>query len=128
MIKHDKTRYNPIPRSKKSSSPIRKGPSHGKPEFRWIIAGHLLSEAGNHRDRQRQKVGAGKNGFLDGFTIDGGFHGHGGTPIAGWLIGENPNLKWMIWRYPYFRKPPDGNMHQPVLPQRNWWQVFHGRQ
>ena len=21
---------------------------------------------------------------------------------------ENPNLKWMIWGYPYFRKPPCG--------------------
>ena len=22
---------------------------------------------------------------------------------------ENPNLKWMIWGYPYFRKPPSYN-------------------
>ena len=36
----------------------------------------------------------------------GGFHGHGGTPIAGWFIIENPIQKWMIWGYPYFRKPP----------------------
>ena len=28
-------------------------------------------------------------------------------PIAGWfLLGKIP-LKWMIWEYPYFRKPPD---------------------
>ena len=24
----------------------------------------------------------------------------------GWFIIEGPNLKWMIWGYPYFRKPP----------------------
>ena len=28
-----------------------------------------------------------------------------GTPIAGWLIREI-QLKWMIWGYPHFRKPP----------------------
>ena len=27
-----------------------------------------------------------------------GFHSHGGTPIAGWFIRENPNLKWMMTR------------------------------
>ena len=26
----------------------------------------------------------------------GGFHSHGGTPIAGWFITENPKQKWMI--------------------------------
>jgi hypothetical protein len=34
---------------------------------------------------------------------------NGGTPIAGWFIMENPFkhiLKWMIWEYSYFRKPP----------------------
>ena len=32
---------------------------------------------------------------------------HGDIPIAGGLIMENPIelLKWMIWGYPYFRKP-----------------------
>ena len=24
---------------------------------------------------------------------NGGFHSHGGTPIAGWFIRENPHLK-----------------------------------
>ena len=28
----------------------------------------------------------------------GGFHSHGDTPIAGWFIRENPNLKWMMTR------------------------------
>ena len=28
--------------------------------------------------------------------IYGGFHSHGGTPIAGWLIWENNILKWMM--------------------------------
>ena len=27
------------------------------------------------------------------------------TPIAGWFTVENPKIKWMIWGYPYFRKP-----------------------
>ena len=29
-----------------------------------------------------------------------------GVPQIGWSIRENPNLKWMIWGYPYFRKAP----------------------
>jgi hypothetical protein len=41
-----------------------------------------------------------------GTNICGNLHSHGGSPIAGWLSMENPNLKWMIWGYPYFRKPP----------------------
>ena len=28
------------------------------------------------------------------------------NPQNGWFMRENPNLKWMIWGYPYFRKPP----------------------
>ena len=35
----------------------------------------------------------------------GVFHSHGGSSIAGWFMRENPNIAWMIWRYPYFRKP-----------------------
>jgi hypothetical protein len=30
---------------------------------------------------------------------------NGGTP-SGWFIMEKKLLKWMIWGYPYFRKPP----------------------
>ena len=38
--------------------------------------------------------------------ICGGFHGYGGTPIAGWFIRDIP-VKWMMTRgTPYFRKPP----------------------
>ena len=29
-----------------------------------------------------------------------------GVPSNGWFIVENP-IKWMIWEYPYFRKPPN---------------------
>ena len=37
----------------------------------------------------------------------GGFHGHGGTPIAGWCIRENPTKIWMITRgTPMDWKPP----------------------
>ena len=39
---------------------------------------------------------------------------NGGAPIAGWFIMENPNLKWMIQGYPYFRKPP-----YPIVPLQN---------
>ena len=31
---------------------------------------------------------------------------NGGSPIAGWFIRENPNLKWMTWGYSHFRTPP----------------------
>ena len=34
----------------------------------------------------------------DHVLLYAGFHSHGGTPIAGWFIRENPNLKWMITR------------------------------
>ena len=39
----------------------------------------------------------------------GGVHGHGGTPIAGWFITENPTkiLKWMMTR----GTPIWGNLH-----------------
>ena len=37
---------------------------------------------------------------------NGGFLSHGGTPIAGWFILWKIH-KWMIWGYPYFRKPPN---------------------
>ena len=40
-----------------------------------------------------------------GLNPYGGFR-NVGTPIAGWFIMENPILKWMIWGYAYFRKPP----------------------
>ena len=32
----------------------------------------------------------------------------GVPPIAGFFIRENPDRKWMIWGYPYFRKPSHG--------------------
>ena len=31
-------------------------------------------------------------------------------PIAGWFIREHPTIKWMIWGYPYFRKPADRDL------------------
>ena len=39
-----------------------------------------------------------------------GFPGTGVPPIAGWFRRVNHSksiYKWMIWGYPYFRKPPD---------------------
>ena len=29
-----------------------------------------------------------------------------GDPQNGWFISWKIQLKWMIWGYPYFRKPP----------------------
>ena len=37
--------------------------------------------------------------------ITGGFPEFGYPKMDG-FFGENPVLKWMIWGYPYFRKPP----------------------
>ena len=34
-----------------------------------------------------------------GVSINEGFQN-------GWFIMENPKIKWMIWGYPHFRKPP----------------------
>ena len=31
-----------------------------------------------------------------------------GVPQNRWVMMDNPNLKWMIWGYSYFRKPPYG--------------------
>ena len=52
----------------------------------------------------------------------GGFHSHGGTPIAGWFIVENPNLNgWLkimgvsssSWGYPTSYHPfVDGIFHE----------------
>ena len=36
---------------------------------------------------------------------NGGFH-RWGHPTNGWFILENPTIKWMIWGYSYFKKPP----------------------
>ena len=35
----------------------------------------------------------------------GGFHSLRGIPQNGWFISWRNLLKWMIWRYPDFRKP-----------------------
>ena len=47
----------------------------------------------------------------DDFTLGTGHMGFSivtGIPLYRWMVYfmENPNLKWMIWGYPYFRKPP----------------------
>ena len=34
-----------------------------------------------------------------------GFHGHGGTPIAGWFIRKHTIKMDEDWGYPYIRKP-----------------------
>ena len=51
-----------------------------------------------------------------------------------WFI-EKILLKWMIWRYPHFRKPPYGNIlgfdpvtighiEAPTPPQKKWVQIL----
>ena len=47
-----------------------------------------------------------------------------GEPPNGWFIRENP-LKWMIWGYPYFRKPiydkrMETDVAWPIHPP-SWW-------
>ena len=49
----------------------------------------------------------------------GGFHSHGGTPIAGWLISWKTPLKWIIGGYPYFRKPPY------IVRETKRWDLTH---
>ena len=41
-----------------------------------------------------------------------------GVPQARWLVyfTESPKQKWMIWGYPYLRKPPTLSKPQGVLP------------
>ena len=56
---------------------------------------------------------------------------NGGIPIAGWFLMDNPWSsywqKWMIWRYPHFRKPPYGVPFQDCVTRpwnklnRNTW-------
>ena len=44
-------------------------------------------------------------GFVNQFKIGG--HNLAEMEVSyGWSRMENPNLKLMIWGYPYFRKPP----------------------
>jgi len=39
----------------------------------------------------------------------GGFHKWGVTPK--WMVYNGKSIyKWMIWGYPYFRKPPYGHV------------------
>ena len=49
----------------------------------------VMSRSGGATVRVKQIMGT-------SFPVGGGFHSHGGTPIAGGFILENPNLKWMI--------------------------------
>jgi len=42
---------------------------------------------------------------------------HGGTPIAGWFIGENPNLKWMITRGTPFQDISGTPILSPKMPE-----------
>ena len=45
-----------------------------------------------------KKTGQPKAGGRDGSFLKWG--------VPRWFKMENPNLKWMIWRYPHFEKPP----------------------
>ena len=47
------------------------------------------------------------NGFLVVYPI-GGFHSHGGTPIARWFRWENPVYQWMMI---FWGAPISGNLH-----------------
>ena len=43
---------------------------------------------------------------------------------AGWFIWDNPKQKWMIWGYPYFRKPPYPKISKNRLPSGNGWHSY----
>ena len=42
-----------------------------------------------------------------------------GKPPNEWLTMENPSIKWMIWGYPHFRKPPKV-IHQSPASHPFW--------
>ena len=50
-----------------------------------------------------------------------GFH-KSGVYKNGTFIMENPHLKWMIWGYPYFRKPPYVYIYiyMRLIPPQPW--------
>jgi hypothetical protein len=45
------------------------------------------------------------------------------TSTAGWFIKWRILLKWMIWGYPYFRKPTYGKNLVKVREKRNKWDL-----
>ena len=45
--------------------------------------------------------------IVNGPSIHMGVSINGGTPIAGWLLMENPIQMDDDWGYPHFRKPTD---------------------
>ena len=66
----------------------------------------MLSRSG----RKRMGAGPGRHVTMIWWAQGSAHMGisrNGVSPKAGWFIGENPNLKWMIcWGNPRFRKPP----------------------
>ena len=50
-----------------------------------------------------------------------------GYPQNGWFTMQNPNLKWMIWGYPYFRKPPSCILHHLKIPHHVSLSIFWHR-
>ena len=62
--------------------------------------------------------------FSDGCEI-GGFHSHGGTPIAGWMIYflDNPlTRKWMITgASPMTKRKPPPVLKLPTSPKETNW-------
>ena len=56
-----------------------------------------------------------------------------GTPLAGWFISWKIREKWLIWGYPYFRKPPFGDSQRceqqhvrAAAPSRIMVTLVHG--
>ena len=68
-------------------------------------------EPSSLRDSCGSQRGLHGNGTSPRFLCSiGGFHkwGYPQKWMVYKFIMENPNLRWMIWGYPYFRKPPNG--------------------
>jgi hypothetical protein len=47
---------------------------------------------------------AGSAASIQWVEIREGVPMHGGTPIAGWFMRENPNLKWMVYEGKWLQK------------------------
>ena len=77
-------------------------PLYPGPPF-WVVDQHSPGGIARHRPGMS---GARRENRGAKWTVErgnygqpnGGFHGHGGTPVPqnGWFLVENPNLKWVI--------------------------------
>ena len=76
----------------------------------WLLYGYYMGIYGRVSKKWDRNSGINGNRMVHNSNIAvisgniEGFHSHGGTPIAGWFIRENPNLKWMMTGVPLFKE------------------------